>query len=83
MIKKLILSIILFTFYNDIIAQKFIKALSFEIGKTGLIFNINYDQKFSKFGFRVGTGSNLDKYLKAFTFGGGVFYLFGKEKIFF
>ena len=83
MIKRLILSIVLFVFYNDITAQKSTKALSFELGKTGIIFNLNYDQKFSKFGFRVGVGSNFDKYLKAITFGGGLFYLMGKEKNFF
>lgn len=71
-------------FYNSFSQQKAsVKALSFELGKTGIIFNLNYDQKFSKFGFRIGAGSNFNKYLKAITFGGGGFYLMGKEKNFF
>ena len=70
-------------FHNSFSQQKAsLKALSFELGKTGIIFNLNYDQKFSKFGFRIGAGSNFNKYLKAITFGGGV-YLMGKEKNFF
>ena len=71
------------SFSQQKISVKSTKALSFELGKTGIIFNLNYDQKISKFGFRFGVGSNFDRYLKASTFGGGVFYLFGKEKIFF
>ncbi len=81
MSKRFSLVIIFFTFYTCINAQP-IKALSIEIGKTGIIFNAYYDHKFSKFGFRLGAGSNFNKYLRATTFGGGGFYLQGKEKNF-
>ncbi len=59
-------------------------ALSFELGKSGLIYNLNYDHKFQakNFGFRFGAGSNLAKYLFAFTFGGGCYYLAGNRSRF-
>jgi len=59
--------------------------LSFELGKTGFIYNLTYDHKFGDkdFGFRFGIGSNLAKYLNAFTIGCGVYYLFGKTSGFF
>lgn len=59
-------------------------ALSFELGKTGLIYNLNYDHKFqcNNFGFRFGAGSNLAKYLFAFILGGGGYYLAGKRSSF-
>lgn len=59
-------------------------ALSFELGKTGLVYNLNFDHKFlnKDFGFRLSAGSNFVKYLNAFTAGGGVYYLFGKNKNF-
>src|SRR5688572_7550069 len=60
-----------------------LQAISFELGKTGVIFNLTYDQRFSKFGFRGGAGSNFNKYLRAITFGGGGFYLLGKKNSFF
>jgi hypothetical protein len=84
MIKKIFsLFLIFFLFYGNINAQKSAKAISIELGKTGVIFNLNYDQKFSKFGFRIGAGSNFNKYLKAITFGGGGFYLLGTKNSFF
>lgn len=60
-------------------------ALSFELGKTGLIYNLNYDHKFGdkNFGFRVDAGSNLAKYLEASMVGGGGYYLIGKRNHFF
>ncbi len=59
-------------------------ALSFELGKTGFIYNLNYDHKFldKDFGFRFGVGSNLAKYLNAFTLGGGGYHLIGKTSNF-
>ncbi len=51
--------------------------------KPGLFLIHYYDQKFSKFGFRIGAGSNFSKYLNAKTLGGGVYYLIGKQKNFF
>ena len=59
-------------------------ALSFELGKTGLIYNVNFDHKFPKnnFGYRFGFGSNFDEYLNFFTVGGGVYYLVGENKNF-
>lgn len=54
-------------------------ALSFELGKSGLIYNLNFDHRFQNknFGFRLGLGSNFSKYLQAFTTGGGGYYLIG------
>jgi hypothetical protein len=59
------------------------KAISFELGKIGFIYNLNYDQKFSQFGFRLGAGYNFGKYLQAATIGGGMYYLAGKRRKFF
>ena len=58
--------------------------LSFELGKTGLIYNLNFDQRFAgkNFGFRLGAGSNFNRYLNAKVFGGGGYYLFGKQSRF-
>ena len=55
-------------------------AISFELGKTGLIYNLTFDHKLKtkNFGFRLGAGSNLAKYLNAVTVGGGGYYLVGK-----
>ena len=62
--------------------QKF-NTISFELGKTGLLYNINFDHKFQNdFGVRFGTGSNLNKYLSVFTAGGGSYYLIGHSKNF-
>jgi hypothetical protein len=59
-------------------------ALSFELGKTGLIYNLNYDHKFENknYGFRFGVGSNLAKYLNVRTVGGGSYHLFGRNSRF-
>jgi hypothetical protein len=57
------------------------KALSFELGKTGLIYNLSFDHKFQykNYGFRFSVGSNLIKYLSAFSIGGGAYYLNGQK----
>jgi hypothetical protein len=57
-------------------------AFSFELGKTGLIFNLSYDHKFpdKNLGYRINIGSNFAKYLNAFSTGGGGYYLFGQTK---
>ena len=59
-------------------------ALSFELGKTGLIYNLVFDHRLkqNKLGFRLGAGSNLAQYLNAVTVGGGGYYLAGKKKRF-
>lgn len=59
-------------------------ALSFELGKNGLIYNLNFDHKFAEknFGFRFGIGSNLSQYLNAITVCGGGYYLGGRQKHF-
>jgi hypothetical protein len=61
-----------------------VNALSFEIGKTGLIYNLTFDHKAASkdLGFRLGAGSNLAKYLNAISVGGGGYYLIGKTSHF-
>jgi len=56
-------------------------ALSLELGKSGLIYNLNFDHKFQdkSFGLRIGVGSNFSKYLPAFSTGAGGYYLIGHE----
>lgn len=56
-------------------------ALSLELGKSGLIYNLNFDHKFQDkdFGLRFGLGSNFSKYLQAFTTGAGGYYLIGHK----
>ncbi len=80
-------SILFISFINISYAQgnNKLQAISFEIGKTGLIYNLNYDHKFSdkNFGLRIGVGSNAGQYLRLFSFGGGAYYLFGSSNKFF
>jgi hypothetical protein len=80
-------SILFISFINIAYAQNNnkLQAISFEIGKTGIIYNLNYDHKFysKNCGFRVGIGSNLGRYLQLFSFGGGGYYLFGSTSKFF
>lgn len=61
-----------------------LNAVSFELGKNGLIYNLNFDHQLKKInlGFRVGAGSNFATYLKATTVGGGSYYLLGRKKHF-
>ncbi len=56
-------------------------AVSFEFGKTGLIYNLNFDHRFAgrNLGLRLGAGSNFGKYLNIITTGGGGYYLLGKQ----
>lgn len=60
-------------------------AISFELGKTGFIYNLNVDHKLvsKNFGFRFGAGSNLGQYLNAISVGGGSYYLRGRQNSFF
>lgn len=59
-------------------------AISFELGKTGLIYNLTFDHKIktTNFGFRFTAGSNLAQYLKAVAVGGGGYYVVGKTNHF-
>ena len=59
-------------------------AISFELGKTGLIYNLGFDHKFrdKNVGIRVNIGSNFSRYLSLFTTGAGGYYLVGKHKSF-
>lgn len=61
-----------------------LNALSFELGKTGLIYNLNFDHKLDakNFGFRFNAGSNLAKYLNAITVGAGGYSLIGRQNRF-
>ncbi len=60
-------------------------AVSLELGKTGLIYNLNYDHKPSSnnFGFRIGVGSKLGQYLNVISFGAGGYKLIGGKNKFF
>lgn len=60
-------------------------ALSFELGKTGLIYNLFLDHKVESknFGFRAGAGSNFGKHINILSLGGGGYYLLGKTKKYF
>jgi len=59
-------------------AQSRSSALSIELGKNGLLYNLTYDHKLSNYGLRVVTGHNLARYLRAFVAGGGGYYLAGR-----
>lgn len=61
-----------------------LNAISFELGKTGLIYNLTFDHKSAtkNFGFRLNVGSNIAKYLNAISVGGGGYYLVGKTNKF-
>ena len=56
-------------------------ALSIEVGKTGLIYNLGYDRRFGEtgFGVRAVAGMNFSKYLRASGAGAGGYYLVGKR----
>jgi len=56
-------------------------ALSFKFGKTGLIYNLNFDHRFAgrNLGLRLGAGSNFAKYLNVIKAGGGGYYLLGRQ----
>lgn len=60
-------------------------AISFELGKTGLIYNLAFDHKASlnNYGFRFSGGSNFARYLNAFVVGAGVYYLVGNTNRYF
>jgi len=57
----------------------------FELGKTGLIYNLGYDHQLAgrKTGFRFAGGSNFGKYQSLYNIGGGVYQLFGGSKKYF
>ena len=61
-----------------------INAITLEIGKTGLIYNLVFDHRFKdkNFGIRVDIGSNFSRYLSLLTTGAGGYYLIGKRKSF-
>lgn len=58
-----------------------INAVSIELGKTGLIYNLTFDHKLASknLGFRFGAGSNLGQYLDVTSVGGGGYYLVGSK----
>ncbi len=62
-----------------------LNAVSFELGKTGLIYNLNFDHRIAtkNYGFRLGVGSNLGKYLNVTAIGGGSYHLMGSKNDFF
>lgn len=83
---KISLSVILFFFI--IISCKaqepYKNALSVEIGRHGVIINLQYDRQFNNLhsGFRILTGTNFARYLNYKTVGGGVYYLLGNTNKF-
>ncbi len=62
-----------------------LNALSFELGKTGLIYNLSFDHKLASknVGYRISVGSNLEKYLNLISIGAGGYYLVGSKNKFF
>lgn len=62
-----------------------LNAVSLELGRTGLVCNINVDHRLAtkNFGFQFGAGSNFGKYLNLKSVGGGGYYLIGKTNNFF
>ena len=75
------LNCITLTFAQTTLKPK-LNAISFELGKTGMVFNLAYDRllKNEKVGLRAIIGSNLGTYLTAITSGGGAYYLVGNKK---
>lgn len=71
--------------FPGVAQQKAVNALSLELGKTGMLYNLVYDRKGAggHSGYRLGAGSNFGHYLNVKTFGGGVYRLFGKTTKFF
>jgi hypothetical protein len=64
--------------------EKGMNTISFEVGKTGLIYNLTYDLQFpEQIGFRLVVGHNFSDYMSTITGGGGLYYLLGKNKRFF
>ena len=61
-----------------------LNAISLELGKTGLIYNIVFDHRLKdkNFGIRIDIGSNFSQYLSFLTTGAGGYYLAGKHKSF-
>ena len=59
-------------------------ALSLELGKAGLIFNVTFDHrlKTKNYGYKLNIGSNLTQYQQVFQTGGGFYYLKGHNKNF-
>ncbi len=62
-----------------------LNALSFELGKTGFIYNLNFDHKVAskRFGFRAGAGSNFGQHLNVISVGCGGYHLLGSKNKFF
>lgn len=58
------------------------KVLAYELGKTGLVHNLYFDNKFSNsyYGYRIGIGSNLGGYLYFGKLSIGFYKLMGKKK---
>lgn len=57
-------------------------AISYELGKAGLISNIVFDHRFKakNYGFKLSIGSNLSQYQSVFQTGGGFYCLKGRGK---
>lgn len=55
--------------------------VSLEVGKSGLILNMSYDKRINKnWGYRFIVGSNFSNSIRVISFGGGGFYLTGKNR---
>ena len=68
---------------QEVLQQKN-NSLSFQLGKTGLIYNLRFDHKIENKNiiYNISAGSNFAKYLNLLTVGGGAGYLFGRRNSF-
>ena len=76
--RKILIPVVLLFFSSICGAQQKPRnnSLSFEVGKTGLIYNLVYDHQFSnRFGIRAGGGSNFSVSIEVTT-GGGDYIIF-------
>lgn len=86
--KQIFISFFLIVFFTSkSVSQNlpYRKTLSYELGKTGLIHNLYFDNKLSNssYGYRVGIGNNLGSYLYLGKVSIGTYKLFGSKNKFF
>ena len=84
--KSFIFIFLFFFNINSVLAQNRIESpkfniISFQIGKQGILFNINYDHKFQNknWGYKVETGTSFTKDFRVNTFAFGNYILKGQN----